>query len=387
MDIQFKRRFYSKRYQKLQQTMRDKQVAALLLTDPIQIRYATGTCMMPLWTAFNYCRYVLVLAESGPVIWEYPEAQFVSKQYWDDIRPCEYWQSRFAGQNANSQAHKWASHIVDVLKEKNLQDQKIGIDSLDFYGHSALMSFGLNLTDADEVMQASRRIKLPEELDLMQKTLRMTEQSLKAFEESIRPGINENELLSVFWQQLLAQGGEWCYTRLISSGQKTNPWFQEAGERTISKGEIVAIDTDVIGLEGYACDISRSFVCDSSLNHEQQENYKYARDYLEQIREKIKPGMDGSTLAQTLPKVKDKYLKLRYPIFAHGLGMDDEPPFYPFEDQSTSAKTSETIEPNMVICIEFYAGEEGGLDGIKLEDQLLVTENGTENMSQYPFLT
>jgi Xaa-Pro aminopeptidase len=384
-ELQKRREVYKQRYAKIQKVLGEKKIAGLLLTDPIQIRYATGTCMMPLWTAFNYCRYVLVLAEHQPVIWEYPEAQFVSRELWDDIRPCAYWQYRFSGQDATQQSKTWANHIFAVLKEKGVQDLPIGVDSLDFYGFQALQNLGIQLTDADEVMQEARKIKLPTEIEWLQKTVEITQVALKKFEDRIQPGVSENELLATFWESLLAQGGEWCYTRLIASGTRTNPWFQEAGFKKVQAGDLVGIDTDVIGLEGYACDISRTFLCGEKMTDQQREDYLYAREYIEAIREKIKPGVDGVTLAQTLPKVPEKYLKLRYPIFAHGLGMDDEPPFYPFLDQKTSAKTSACIEPNMVICIEFYAGQEGRGHGVKLEEQLLVTENGAENMSNYAF--
>ena len=43
------------------------------------------------------------------------------------------------------------------------------------------------------------------------------------------------------------------------------------------------------------------------------------------------------------------------------------------------------LEPGMTLCVEVYAGEVGGRNGIKLEDQVLITENGYENLTRYPF--
>ena len=377
---------YHTRYKKVQKALKERNIAACLLTDPIQIRYATGTCMMPLWTAFNYCRYVLVAADSEPTIWEYPEGVFTAKKIWNDVRPCEYWQYRFSGKDANSQAKIWSEHIYEVLKEKGINNEKIGIDSLDFYGHQALTNLGINLCDADEVLQAARKVKTAEEITIMQDTVNITQTALKKFEEKITPGVSEHELLATFWESLLAQGGEWCYTRLIASGERVNPWFQEASSRKVQPGDLVAIDTDVIGLEGYACDISRTFVCGDKFNDEQADLYRYAKEYLTHIQEVMKPGMGHADMMNNLPKVKDSLLAQRYPIFAHGIGMDDEPPFYPFADQKTSAVNADVLEPGMVICIEFYAGQKGGKYGVKLEDQLLITENGSELMNDYPYL-
>ena len=220
----------------------------------------------------------------------------------------------------------------------------------------------------------------------MQDTVDITQVALKKFEERIAPGVTEHELLATFWESLLAQGGEWCYTRLIASGERINPWFQEASNKAVKPGDLVAIDTDVIGLEGYACDISRTFVCGDKFNDEQADLYKYAKEYLQYIREVMKPGLGLKDMMEKLPKVKDKYLANRYPIFAHGIGVDDEPPFYPFADQKTSAVNDDVLEPGMIMCIEFYAGEENGKYGVKLEDQLLITPEGNELMNDYPMI-
>ncbi|MDA9951449.1 Xaa-Pro peptidase family protein [Oligoflexaceae bacterium] len=374
-----------KRYSRLQAEIQKRNIGALLLTDPIHIRYATGTVNMALWTAFNYARYCIIPAEGEPVIWEYPEALFVAKKYWKDVRPCEYWQFRFAGAKSGEQSEKWASQIADALKQKGLDDRPLGIDRLDSYGFQALQKQALGLCDADEAMQAARMIKFPEEISLMQENVTITEKALSEMVAKIEPGISEHELLGTFWQGILSRGGEWCYTRLIASGERTNPWFQEASDKKIAAGDIVAIDTDVIGLDGYACDISRTFVCGQLPNTKQRENFKYAYEYIDKIKAELKPGVTWEQLVHAFPAVKDCYLKNRYPIFAHGLGMDDEPPFLPFADQTTSAKSEDVLEENMVICVEFYAGLEGGEDGVKIEDQLLITANGSEQMNSDRF--
>ena len=72
----------------------------------------------------------------------------------------------------------------------------------------------------------------------------------------------------------------------------------------------------------------------------------------------------------------------------HGIGMDDEPPFLPYphavKKVGESVIPEEELLPNTVLSIEFYAGKEGYPDGVKLEDQLLVTEQGPVWLSRYP---
>ena len=59
----------------------------------------------------------------------------------------------------------------------------------------------------------------------------------------------------------IAYGGEWIECRLLASGERTNPWFQECGNRLIRAGDMVGFDTDMVGPHGYMADISRSLVC------------------------------------------------------------------------------------------------------------------------------
>ena len=57
----------------------------------------------------------------------------------------------------------------------------------------------------------------------------------------------------------IRRGGEWIETRLLASGPRTNPWFQECGPRIVQNNEIVAFDTDLIGAYGFCIDISRTW--------------------------------------------------------------------------------------------------------------------------------
>ena len=55
-------------------------------------------------------------------------------------------------------------------------------------------------------------------------------------------------------------GGEWIETRLLNSGPRTNPWYQEASARVIENGDMIVVNSDLIGPQGYSADISRSWL-------------------------------------------------------------------------------------------------------------------------------
>ncbi|MDJ0860281.1 MAG: M24 family metallopeptidase, partial [Dinoroseobacter sp.] len=69
----------------------------------------------------------------------------------------------------------------------------------------------------------------------------------------------------------------------------------------------------------------------------------------------------------------------------HGVGLCDEWPLIAYPSEYMSGAFDATLQPGMVLCVEALVGEENGDFCIKLEDQVLVTETGFENLTQYPF--
>jgi len=370
---------------KVQREMARRDIGALLLTDIINIRYTTGVSIMPLWTAVNLAHYVLVPVEGSPMIFEYSRAQFRAEAYWSEVRPAHYWQARFADQLVDQRSDEWAAEIKEVLQSWGAADAKVGVDCLDYYGFTALQKQGLILTDADEPMEAARLIKTLDEIELMRQSNAVAEAALYDLEQAIRPGVTENELLGIYWHRMLAHGGEWCFTRLLASGHKTNPWFHEAGSKMVRPGDLVGIDTDMIGPEGYACDISRTFLCGDKATPVQKEAYKVAYDFVQGVIELCKVGLSYAELAANIPQVPEAYRTQRYPVILHGIGTDDEPPFIPYPDEKDAVMPDGEFQENMVVSVEFYAGKVGEQDGVKLEDEIWITADGPVLISMYPY--
>ena len=71
--------------------------------------------------------------------------------------------------------------------------------------------------------------------------------------------VSEDDIWAELHKGNIRRGGEWIETRLLASGPRTNPWFQECGPRIVQENEIVAFDTDLIGAYGFCIDISRTW--------------------------------------------------------------------------------------------------------------------------------
>jgi Xaa-Pro aminopeptidase len=374
------------RLEKVQREMAKRDIGALILTDIMNIRYCTAVSVMPLWTAVNLAHYVLVPVHGDPIIYEYNQSSFIPKRFWNDVRPAHYWQHRFADSFAPSLSDTWANEIKDAMRERGVEGGKLAVDNLDYYGFLALQKLGLTLADADEPMEAARVVKTPDEIELLRQAAAVCEAALFDMEKAIRPGITENELLAIFWHRMLAMGGEHCFTRLIASGHRTNPWFHEASSKMVRPGDLVGIDTDMIGPHGYVCDMSRTFLCGDVANPIQKEAYKIAYDFIQATIELCQVSVAFSDFANRVPKVPDAYKEQRYSVILHGIGTDDEPPFIPFiDDLKGETFVDGEFQENTVLSVEFYAGKVGEQEGVKLEEEILLTKDGPVVITLYPY--
>lgn len=83
--------------------------------------------------------------------------------------------------------------------------------------------------------------------------------------------------------------------------------------------------------------------------------------------------------------IPDKYYSNRYYLSAHGCGMTGEYPYLYHRGDFPDAGYDGVVEPGMVLCVESNIEEEGGSQGVMLEQQVLITETGIEVLSKFPF--
>jgi len=373
---------------RLRDELKRRDYAGILLYDPINIRYATGARNMTVWTLHNAVRYCFVASEGPVVLFEFHSAPHLPAglETIDEIRTAIYWFYFGAGQNGPERVNLWAAELADLMRRHGGGNRRLAVDKCDFLGVDALRAEGLEVMDGQEVTELARRIKSPEELACMQASIAVAEVGMAEMREALRPGLSENELWSILHQVNIAHGGEWIETRLLASGPRTNPWFQECSDKVIRPGELVAFDTDLIGPHNYCADISRTYFCGPGRpSDEQRRLYRLAWEQIHANIDLIKPGLSYRDLAETAWQMPASCTDQRYSVVVHGVGLCDEyPACYYTEDWSRDGYDGH-LEENMTVCVESYIGEDGGREGVKLEQQVLITETGAEVLSTYPF--
>ncbi len=374
------------RLARLQAMMKRHGLPVCLLYGTANIRYATGVDVMGVWTAGTFARYCVVPAEGAPVLFEYKGSLHVSQKLVRDVRPAFTWQ--FGGTESAAKAREWARSIRAVLQELGLEGEPLAVDRLDTIGFLALQAEGIRLVDSSPATVDAREVKTPEEIQLMILNGGIGDAMLAEFEAAIRPGIREYELLAVLSDALLRRHGEFLFTRLVSSGTNTNPWLTEAHDKIVQPGDLVGVDTDANGYEGYVIDVSRTFLCGDTPTPAQREAYRVAYDAVTGMRAALRPGLSFAEFAARAPRLPEPYRAQRYPTMAHQAGLEDEGPGIPYVDDDRGPRRilpDREIKPGMVLCLECYAGRSGAPFGVKLEDQVLVTEAGAELLCTYPY--
>jgi Xaa-Pro aminopeptidase len=196
----------------------------------------------------------------------------------------------------------------------------------------------------------------------------------------------EDDVWAVLHAENIRRGGEWIETRLLSSGQRTNPWFQECGGRVCQHNEIISFDTDLIGSYGICIDISRSWwIGPRKPRPDMVYAMRHAVDHIQTNMQMIKPGVMIPELTANCHVLDDQFQAQKYGCLMHGVGLCDEWPMVAYPDKAVPGAFDYPLEAGMVLCVEAAVGAVGGDFTIKLEDQVLVTEDGFENLTTYAF--
>ncbi|MDG1118117.1 MAG: Xaa-Pro peptidase family protein [Flavimaricola sp.] len=381
------------RHNRLTEAVVARDWGGILMFDPLNIRYATDSTNMQLWNTHNSFRACLVCADGYMVIWDYKNGMFLSK-----FNPLVREQRSGAdlfyfdrGDKVGDAANVFAREVHDLIREHSGGNMRLGVDKATLHGLRALERAGFEVLEGEELTEKTRSIKGPDEILAMRCASHACEAALYEMERVTRNGVpqgnmTEDDIWAVLHAENIRRGGEWIETRLLSSGPRTNPWFQECGPRIVQNNEIVAFDTDLVGAYGICVDISRTWwVGDRAPRPDMIEAMKIGREHIAQNMDLLKPGVhmrDLTFQAHVLPEI---YQKQKYGCLMHGVGLCDEWPLVVYPDSFVEGAFDYVIEPGMCLCVEALVSPEGGDFSIKLEDQVVITETGYECLTAYPY--
>ncbi len=379
----------SYRKERVIRQLQENNVDAVLLFDPLNIRYATGTSNMLLWNTHNPFRSCLVFDDGYCILWDYQESNhYVESNYLyiDEVRTGASMFYFAKGDKVKSAAENFSDQVGEAFKKKGKHSKRLAIDKIMLDGFKSLENKDFKIENGEKIMEHARSIKSAEEIKAMRCSISACETSMHIMENKTKPGMTENDIWSILHSENIKRGGEWIETRLLSSGNKTNPWFQECGSRVIQNNEIVAFDTDLVGCYSICTDISRTWwIGDQEPTNEMKQDYHIALDHIQQNSELVAPGVHFRDLTFKGHQLEEIYKKQQYSCRFHGVGLCDEFPLITYPEDYEEGAFDYVLQPGMTLCVEALISRVNGNFSIKLEDQLLVTESGFENLTSYPF--
>lgn len=230
-----------------------------------------------------------------------------------------------------------------------------------------------------------RKIKSKEEVEMLKEAIRITDEGIKSLMENAKAGIYEYQLEACFDFVLKSNGiKDYAFKTIAASGKNATILHYESNDSMIEKDSLILFD---LGAQYgyYNADISRTFPVSGKFTERQKTIYNIVLKAQLAVIEQIKPGVPFTRLndivkeiyfeeLSRLGMVKDEseVAKYYYHGVSHFLGLDTH---------DVGGRKGE-LKAGMVITVEpgLYIEEEN--IGIRIEDDILVTEDGCENLSK-----
>ncbi|MEM9232497.1 MAG: Xaa-Pro peptidase family protein [Pseudomonadota bacterium] len=373
-------RLHAWRMGRLHAEMREKDVAMAVFVSPISLRYAVGYRTYGLFQAHIPTSYLFVPLD-GPIVMH---GAYGDVENCDSTRPARPINVFDGGPDLGDAARLFAEDVSNHLAECGATNRRVAIEYVNPTITMALLQRGIEVIDGVQISEMARVIKNEDEVACIRWACAVAELGIAKVQEALRPGVSELQLWGLLNYTNLANDGDWHDGRMLASGPRINPWLQEASPRRVEAGDLVGFDTDMIGPMGYCADISRTIFCGPGRpSRRQKELYRLAVAEIEHNLGLVAPGITLNDFQARAFPVPEEFQKQAYTCVVHAVGMCDE---YPRINPIFRGPNpyDGVIEAGMVLCIESYMGAVGERDGVKLEQQVLVTETGYEPLSTYP---
>ena len=245
--------------------------------------------------------------------------------------------------------------------------------TLELYGKVMARVPGTSIRDQSGLLTQMRSVKEPRELEWLNKAMAATRAGHLAAMKAVKPGMTERQLRRVLEEGFANAGGTGlAYNSIVAAGRNAASLHYVVETGPIRDGDLVLIDA-AAAVDGYACDVTRTFPANGRFTASQRADYELVLAAQAAAEATLKAGVSYDVFEDAAKQVFRR--AGRIDDFIHGLGhyvgLDVHDPF----------DRSKPIPAGAVITIEPGLYTQSANQGIRIEDQYLVTGTGSERMS------
>ncbi len=269
--------------------------------------------------------------------------------------------------------------LASVLRELGVENGRVGME-LDYlpardYVHLTRTLPNVAWIDSEMLYYDLRMIKTQEEIEALKIAGKVAERTHHIAFSQLHAGMSEKDLLRLVINGIYSTGVDKISTIIIGSGERSGFPNCTATDRIIKVGDLIRMDILAIN-NNYQSDCARTAVVGKPSSG-QQKYWQMMIDTHKAVLEMVKPGVHTDTLYDLYRR---KFAEYGLPIanfLGHGLGLTAHE--YPY----LGIRGGAVLQENMVLCIEpFWFGSDVGM-GYQLEDEIIITKNGYELITNY----
>jgi len=268
------------------------------------------------------------------------------------------------------------NEMLKKYKIKKLAFEGLHLSYSDYKKYKNI--FSIDLIDGSNAIEQIRIVKDKTEITKIKKACQIITETLKEVMEIIEPGLRELDIATELAYTMRKKGalGE-AFESIVVSGERSSLPHGKPSEKIIREGELVTIDTGA-NYQKYNSDMTRTFIIGKE-NKKQKEIYQIVFNAQKTAMESLKPGMKCNEIDKIARDIiKDKgYGDYFGHGLGHGVGLDIH------ESPRLSINDKTVLLPGMIVTVEpgIYLPDVGG---VRIEDTVLITEDGYEILTWFP---
>lgn len=376
-------RLNRERFQRAQTAVKAAGLGAVLCFNADNVRYITGTHIGE-WARDKFDRYALCPRDGEAFLWDPASpAKRISSPWMGERIGAPISNMQGALPPSMRVQEKFAHQIKEALIHYGIEKLPLGIDLLELPMLRALEKIGIEVVDGQQAMLDAREIKTADEIEILKVAASMVDATYYDICKAIRPGMRENELVAIAHDRLFRLGSERVECVNSVAGPRGTPHSHTFSDRIIQPGDMVYLDL-MHSFNGYRTCYYRTFSCGEPNKH-QIDAYETASKWISASIDAIRPGATVDEVARAWPGAEefgytneDEAFLLQY---GHGIGLSLwERPIISrrFGGQDT------VLKEGMVFAVETWKGAEDGSGAARIEEEVVVTKDGCEVITNFP---